>query len=38
MLVQAIGSPDMVEGATAFLEKRPPRFELDPGELPTTTP
>ncbi len=26
MLVQAIGSPDMIEGATAFLEKRPPRF------------
>jgi enoyl-CoA hydratase/carnithine racemase len=26
MLVQAIGSPDMKEGATAFLEKRPPRF------------
>lgn len=26
MLVQAIGSPDMVEGATAFLEKRPPAF------------
>ncbi|MDA8147335.1 MAG: enoyl-CoA hydratase/isomerase family protein [Actinomycetota bacterium] len=26
MLVQAIGSPDMVEGATAFMEKRPPRF------------
>jgi hypothetical protein len=22
----------MVEGATAFLEKRPARFELDPGE------
>jgi enoyl-CoA hydratase/carnithine racemase len=35
MLVQAIGSPDMVEGATAFLEKRPPRFQLDPGELPS---
>jgi 2-ketocyclohexanecarboxyl-CoA hydrolase len=34
MLVQAIGSPDMVEGATAFLEKRPARFQLDPGELP----
>ena len=34
MLVQAIGSPDMKEGATAFLEKRPARFELDPGELP----
>jgi 2-ketocyclohexanecarboxyl-CoA hydrolase len=26
MLVQSIGSPDMQEGATAFLEKRPPRF------------
>jgi enoyl-CoA hydratase/carnithine racemase len=26
MLVQAIGSPDMVEGASAFMEKRPPRF------------
>ncbi len=26
MLVQAIGSPDMLEGATAFLEKRPPNF------------
>jgi enoyl-CoA hydratase/carnithine racemase len=26
MLVQAIGSPDMAEGATAFLEKRRPRF------------
>ena len=26
MLVQAIGSADMIEGATAFLEKRPPRF------------
>lgn len=25
-LVQAIGSADMVEGASAFLEKRPPRF------------
>jgi len=33
MLVQAIGSPDMVEGANAFLEKRPASFELDPGEL-----
>ncbi len=38
MLVQAIGSADMVEGASAFLAKRPPRFELDPGELPPTTP
>jgi 2-ketocyclohexanecarboxyl-CoA hydrolase len=26
MLVQSIGSADMVEGATAFLEKRKPRF------------
>ena len=27
MLIQAIGSKDMVEGATAFMEKRAPRFE-----------
>jgi len=27
MLVQAIGSHDMIEGATAFMEKRKPRFE-----------
>ena len=27
MLVQAIGSADMIEGATAFMEKRPPRFQ-----------
>lgn len=26
MLVQAVGSPDMVEGAAAFLEKRRPKF------------
>jgi enoyl-CoA hydratase/carnithine racemase len=26
MLIQAIGSADMIEGATAFMEKRPPRF------------
>jgi naphthoate synthase/2-ketocyclohexanecarboxyl-CoA hydrolase len=26
MLIQAIGSPDMVEGAQAFLEKRRPNF------------
>jgi 1,4-dihydroxy-2-naphthoyl-CoA synthase len=26
MLAQAIGSPDMVEGASAFMEKRKPDF------------
>ena len=26
MLMQAIGSPDMLEGATAFMEKRKPQF------------
>jgi 2-ketocyclohexanecarboxyl-CoA hydrolase len=31
MLVQAIGSDDMREGAAAFMEKRPPRF---PGRAP----
>jgi enoyl-CoA hydratase/carnithine racemase len=33
MLVQAIGSPDMIEGATAFMEKRKPQF---PGRKPRT--
>lgn len=27
MLVQAIGSKDMLEGASAFMEKRRPQFE-----------
>lgn len=35
MLVQAIGSADMREGASAFLEKRPAQFQLDPGEFPS---
>ncbi len=26
MLMQAIGSPDMIEGAAAFMDKRKPRF------------
>lgn len=34
MLTQAIGSPDMIEGATAFLEKRKPRFPA-PGSSTT---
>jgi enoyl-CoA hydratase/carnithine racemase len=25
-LIQAIGSPDMLEGANAFMEKRKPQF------------
>lgn len=32
MLLQASGSDDMIEGATAFMEKRPPRFP-QPGDL-----
>jgi enoyl-CoA hydratase/carnithine racemase len=35
MLVQAIGSDDMVEGASAFLEKRRPQFRLSRGEYRT---
>jgi naphthoate synthase/2-ketocyclohexanecarboxyl-CoA hydrolase len=27
MLVQAIGSADMIEGASAFMEKRRPQFQ-----------
>lgn len=30
MLLQAIGSPDMVEGASAFLERRQPHFPSPP--------
>ena len=33
MLVQAIGSDDMREGAQAFLDKRSPKFALDDGEF-----
>jgi 1,4-dihydroxy-2-naphthoyl-CoA synthase len=32
MLVQAIGSPDMREGARAFMEKRRPRWEPRSGK------
>lgn len=32
MLRQAVGSADMVEGASAFMEKRPPRFPGRPGD------
>ncbi len=32
MLMQASGSDDMIEGATAFMEKRPPRFEQPDGD------
>jgi 1,4-dihydroxy-2-naphthoyl-CoA synthase len=34
MLTQAIGSHDMIEGARAFMEKRPPAWERCDGELP----
>jgi 2-ketocyclohexanecarboxyl-CoA hydrolase len=41
MLTQAIGSHDMIEGATAFVEKRPPQFEPlysdDDRDVPSTT-
>lgn len=33
MLVQAVGSDDMTEGAKAFLDKRRPKFTLDDGEF-----
>jgi enoyl-CoA hydratase/carnithine racemase len=32
MLTQAIGSHDMIEGANAFMEKRPPEWERRDGE------
>ena len=32
MLTQAIGSYDMIEGANAFMEKRPPEWERRDGE------
>jgi 2-ketocyclohexanecarboxyl-CoA hydrolase len=32
MLMQAAGSDDMLEGANAFMEKRPPRFQQPGGE------
>ena len=32
LLAQAIGSYDMIEGAQAFIEKRPPRFEGRDGD------
>lgn len=35
MLAQAAGSPDMIEGATAFMEKRAPRW---PGRTATADP
>jgi 2-ketocyclohexanecarboxyl-CoA hydrolase len=35
LLAQAIGSYDMIEGARAFIEKRPPRFEGRDGSGPT---